>query len=82
MNAIGRCTVWCTTLFLLLVAGAASASAQAAAAPAVDLRAVGPPVGAVAPPFSGLDQSGRTRTLEAALGANGAMLVFFRSADW
>ena len=82
MNVIGRRTVSCTILVAVLVAaGAASASAQAPA-PAVDPRAIGPQVGATAPPFSGIDQSGRTRTLEAALGAKGAMLVFFRSADW
>jgi hypothetical protein len=42
----------------------------------------GPRVGAVVPPFSGTDQFGKTRTLETVLGAKGAMLVFFRSADW
>lgn len=82
MNVIGRRTVSGTILLaVLMAAGAASASAQAPA-PAVDTRAIGPQVGATAPPFSGIDQSGRTRTLESALGAKGAMLVFFRSADW
>jgi hypothetical protein len=50
--------------------------------PAVDTTKIGPQVGATAPPFSAVDQLGRTQTLESSLGAKGAMLVFFRSADW
>ena len=49
---------------------------------AVDTSAIGPQVGVVAPAFSGVDQAGRTHTLQSSLGPNGAMLVFFRSADW
>jgi hypothetical protein len=49
---------------------------------AVDISRIGPQVGAQVPPFSGADQFGRTQTLDAALGPKGAMLVFFRSADW
>ncbi len=55
----------------------------AAQAPAtIDTSAIGPQVGATAPGFSGTDQFGRSHTLESSLRANGAMLVFFRSADW
>ena len=50
--------------------------------PPVDLTAVGPQVGTKVPGFSGVDQFGRTHTLESSLGPKGAMLVFFRSADW
>jgi hypothetical protein len=35
-----------------------------------------------APDFSVLDQSGRTQTLKSIMGPKGAMLVFYRSADW
>jgi hypothetical protein len=42
----------------------------------------GPAVGEVVPAFSATDQNGRTRTLASVMGAKGAMLVFFRSADW
>jgi hypothetical protein len=42
----------------------------------------GPEVGQEVPAFSALDQHGRTQTLESILGPRGAMLVFFRSADW
>lgn len=51
-------------------------------APAVDVAALGPQVGQRVPDFSLSDQNGQTRTLASVLGPNGAMLVFFRSADW
>jgi hypothetical protein len=42
----------------------------------------GPEVGQQVPAFSATDQDGRTQTLKSIIGPNGAMLVFFRSADW
>jgi len=42
----------------------------------------GPEVGDAVPAFSTTDQNGRTQTLASVMGAKGAMLVFFRSADW
>ena len=42
----------------------------------------GPEVGQPVPEFSAIDQDGRTQTLKSIMGAKGAMLVFFRSADW
>jgi hypothetical protein len=48
----------------------------------VDTSAIGPRVGQPVPDFSGTDQFGRQHTLSSSLGAEGAMLVFFRSADW
>jgi hypothetical protein len=42
----------------------------------------GPEVGQPVPPFSAPDQQGRTQTLQSITGPKGAMLVFFRSADW
>jgi hypothetical protein len=48
----------------------------------VDTTAIGPRVGQRVPDFSGTDQKGRRHTLASAMGAKGAMLVFFRSADW
>ena len=47
-----------------------------------DLSKVGPPVGAVVPAVSGTDQFGQPQTLSSIYGPKGAMLVFFRSADW
>jgi len=42
----------------------------------------GPAVGDAVPAFSATDQNGQTQTLASVMGAKGAMLVFFRSADW
>jgi hypothetical protein len=56
--------------------------AVAQAPQAVDTSAIGPQIGDTVPGFSGTDQFGRQHTLESSVGPNGAMLVFFRSADW
>jgi peroxiredoxin len=42
----------------------------------------GPGVGKKIPSFEAQDQNGKTRTLASIAGPKGAMLVFFRSADW
>lgn len=42
----------------------------------------GPSAGQPVPAFSAQDQDGRTQTLQSVMGPKGAMLVFFRSADW
>jgi hypothetical protein len=42
----------------------------------------GPGVGQQVPAFSAQDQEGRNQTLKSIMGPKGAMLVFFRSADW
>ena len=42
----------------------------------------GPAVGDRAPDFAAPDQVGRIQTLKSVMGPKGAMLVFFRSADW
>jgi hypothetical protein len=39
-------------------------------------------VGAKLPAFSLSDQNGKVQTFDSIKGANGAVLVFFRSADW
>ena len=69
---------------ILMMSGLAlAASGLAAQTPAaVDTSKLGPQVGAVAPAFSGVDQFGKPRTLASIYGPKGAMLVFFRSADW
>ena len=48
----------------------------------IDVASLGPQVGERVPAFSLPDQNGRVRTLESILGRNGAMLLFFRSANW
>ena len=42
----------------------------------------GPAAGSLLPDFSAPDQAGRTQTLKSIMGPKGAMLVFYRSADW
>lgn len=42
----------------------------------------GPAVGKPVPAFSAKDQGGRSQTLKSIVGPKGAMIVFFRSADW
>lgn len=48
----------------------------------VDVDALGPKVGDGMPDFSLRDQHGDVRTLKSVLGPSGAVIVFFRSADW
>ena len=48
----------------------------------LDISKLGPQVGTAVPPFAGVDQFGKPRTLASIAGPKGAMLVFFRSADW
>ena len=72
-------------LLLILLSAAAGAAGQQAAqppAPAIDVQKLGPQVGARVPEFSLRDQHGETRSLSSLMGPKGAILVFFRSADW
>jgi cytochrome oxidase Cu insertion factor (SCO1/SenC/PrrC family) len=48
----------------------------------IDVSKLGPQVGERVPDFSLMDQNGKTWTLQSIMGPKGAMLVFFRSADW
>ena len=42
----------------------------------------GPAVGDRIPDFAAPDQNGRLQSLKTIAGSRGAMLVFYRSADW
>ncbi len=48
----------------------------------IELMSIGLAVGQKAPAISVRDQLGRTQTLDTLKGANGTVLLFFRSADW
>ncbi len=65
----------------LSVALAAEAAAQAPPQ-TIDVSKLGPQVGERVPEFSLKDQNGKTWTLQSIMESKGAMLVFFRSADW
>jgi hypothetical protein len=48
----------------------------------IELMSIGLAVGQKAPAFSLHDEFGRVQTLDTLKGANGTVLLFFRSADW
>ena len=48
----------------------------------IDIGKLGPQVGAVVPDFNLSDQHGKKWTLQSVMGPKGAMIVFYRSADW
>ena len=59
----------------ILATTAVALIAQAAAA-------TGPEIGQAIPAFSMSDQAGTVQTLKSLMGPKGALLVFYRSADW
>jgi hypothetical protein len=68
---------------ITLVAGLVAAAPQSPPArKPIDVSKLGPRVGERVPDFSLKDQNGKSWTLQSILGPKGAMLVFFRSADW
>jgi hypothetical protein len=52
------------------------------AAPLLIARDYGPPIGSNMPDFEATAQDGKVHTLRALLGPKGAVVLFFRSADW
>ena len=48
----------------------------------IEVSKLGPQVGQLVPDFSLKDQNGKVWTRQSIIGPRGAMLVFFRSADW
>lgn len=69
------------TLLGLLVLCAVAAGVEGQST-VIETSKLGPQVGSVAPAFAGVDQFGKSRTLASIYGPRGAMVVFFRSADW
>ncbi len=68
----------------LLTIGASQTREPQSGSPAanVDVDRVGPQVGARLPDFSLRDQHGEAHSLQSLIGPKGAVIVFFRSADW
>ena len=62
------------TVLILFSAGAVTLAQQAIK--------TGPEVGSTLPAFEAPDQNGRVQNLQSILGPKGALLVFYRSADW
>ncbi len=68
---------------MMAVVAVAAPGVFGQAPPAIDTAKIGPQVGAVVPDFAGVDQFGKRHTPRVHLRTSkGAMLVFFRSADW
>jgi hypothetical protein len=66
----------------LLAALLAQSAAMAQSPNRIDVSKLGPQVGEHVPDFTLKDQNGKTWTLQAIMRPKGAMLVFYRSADW
>ena len=78
-------TVESTGATIAVAAGAAADGVVAAAVAGTGIVAVtltGPAVGAVVPTFKAPDQNGSPHDLQSLMGPKGAILVFYRSADW
>lgn len=69
-------------LALLLVSTALQGQAGGQSPPVIDEDKLGPQVGQQVPDFRLIDQTGKVWTRDSIMGPKGAMLVFFRSADW
>ena len=67
---------------LAISAGQAREPQSAGPAANVDVESVGPRVGTSLPDFNLRDQRGELHSLKSLLGPKGALIVFFRSADW
>jgi len=75
MRRIHHCLLAAITLLAMACTGSESRTP-------IEIAALGPQVGERVPDFSLPDQQGRVVTLDSVLGANGAILMFYRSADW
>ena len=67
---------------LVIGVGEAREPQSGTAAATVDVESVGPKVGTSLPDFTLRDQRGEPHALKSLLGPKGALIVFFRSADW
>jgi cytochrome oxidase Cu insertion factor (SCO1/SenC/PrrC family) len=65
-----------------LLAAAVPAPHTAPVRGRIDVSGLGPQVGERVPDFALEDQHGKRWTLHSIMRPKGAMLVFFRSADW
>jgi hypothetical protein len=73
----------CPSTVAVLLSAAALVGGQASPArTGPDLAKLGPQIGERVPDFRLSDQTGAVRDLKSVLKRGGAMLVFFRSAEW
>jgi hypothetical protein len=71
-----------TTWPMLLLLSVSLLQIPSAPREKIDLSKRGPQVGQRVPDVSLKDQTGKVQTLRSIMGPKGAMIVFFRSADW
>lgn len=78
-----KSAVWFAVALACLFAQPLTTAQQSPGARApIDVSRLGPRVGQQVPDFNLPDQTGKRWTRQSILGPRGAMLVFFRSADW
>ena len=77
-----RCTIFGCAILLLALSALPAAHSQNPPPSEHEPPGPGLAVGRHAPAFSASDQFGRTQTLDTLRGANGTVLLFFRSAEW
>jgi hypothetical protein len=70
-------SVLCSVALVILSVGALAQEVRK-----IDVGKLGPQVGTRVPDFNLGDQRGKVWTLQSVMGPKGAMIVFFRSADW
>ena len=80
--AMKKCLSACVAFALAALAFGPVKAQAPATRQRVEVSKLGPQIGQRVPDFSLTDQGGRTQTLQSVMGPRGAMLVFFRSADW
>src|SRR2546430_17337018 len=73
---------WTASLLAAAMLSAWPVAAQSQPRQKIDVSKLGPQVGERVPDFSLKDQNGKVWTLQSIMGPRGAMLVFYRSADW
>ena len=68
---------FCAILFVGISSLVAAQNRQA-----IDLSALGPQIGDLVPDFNLPDQNGQLPNRDSIMGPKGAVLLFYRSADW
>src|SRR5262252_2183488 len=77
-----RSVLFVAVLLCLTLRPSARAAVQSPPLALPNVQTLGPQVGSPLPDFTLRDQHGQMRTLTSLMGPKGAMIVFYRSADW
>ena len=76
--------IWRTLLMIWILAGVASSQEEVfdRTDPIDDNMKTGVAIGETIPPFEAVDQNGKSWSFDSIKGRNGAVILFYRSADW